>query len=94
MSLKDIKKLNLGTHGIDSNIKKRKREDKVKSSLLKTETPKKIEPRSARKRRSTEKVSIATTAATSVRKRNHVEKLVMGDCKKIARRLDMHEFAK
>jgi hypothetical protein len=95
MSLKDIKRLNLGTHGVDNlKLSKRKREDgSFKSSILKTETPKKYEPKSAKKRRSTTAVSMPTTAATSVRKRN-VEKLVITDCKKIARRLDMHEFAK
>ena len=96
MSLKDIKKLNLGTHGVDTlRLSKRKREDdKIKSSILKTETPKKYETKSARKRRTPTEISIPTTAATSVRRRNHVEKLVITDCKKIARRLDMHEFAK
>lgn len=88
--LKDIKPMQFE----NVRLSKRKREA-VKSSLLKTETPKKLyEAKSARKRRSTAAVSVVTTAATSVRKRNHVEKLISPDCKKIARRLDMHEFAK
>ena len=96
MSLKDIKKLNLGNHGVDLNNKRKREDEIIKSSILKTETPKKLnESRSERKtRRSTAAVSMPSTASTTVRKRNHVDKLITSDCRKIARRLDMHEFAK
>jgi hypothetical protein len=93
MSLKDIKKLNLGTHGTDSIKLSKRNRGEVKSSIIKTETPKKLENKN--RRRTPGEVYIPTTAATtSARRRNHVDKMVITDCKKIARRLNMHEFAK